>query len=224
MPNISQSLLYGLYPEGVIVRVSTYPAEIDLLFSGERELVKKSALERQKSFAKGRRCAKQCLDSLGITHFPILRGSMREPIWPEGIRGSITHCQGYSAAAVSASVHIASLGIDIEKIEDIGRLPREIVCTDEEQSWLEELSPPERSSFAYLIFSAKESLYKALFIHHRKFIEFTDVDIAVDIIDQSFTAHSKTEALAIILQRYAQLGRYCFIDQFVATGMTLLRK
>ncbi|MFD3676463.1 hypothetical protein [Streptomyces sp. NPDC058613] len=38
----------------------------------------------------------------------------RNPVWPSGIVGSMTHCTGYRAAAVARTGHLVALGVDAE--------------------------------------------------------------------------------------------------------------
>ena len=46
-------------------------------------------------------------------------GAKREPLWPAGVVGSITHCDGYRAAAVARATDLATVGIDAEPHEPL---------------------------------------------------------------------------------------------------------
>src|SRR5215469_8800536 len=79
-----------------------------------------AAARRRAEFATARDCARRALRRLGAPDGAILRGSKREPVWPRGIVGSITHCAGYRAAAVARAAEILTVGIDAEPHEVIG--------------------------------------------------------------------------------------------------------
>jgi 4'-phosphopantetheinyl transferase N-terminal domain len=65
---------------------------------------------------------------------PVLQGLGREPAWPQGIVGSITHCGPWAIAAVASSESIEALGIDLE---DYRVVPHEemadLICRDSEK-------------------------------------------------------------------------------------------
>ena len=61
-----------------------------------------------------RTCARIALGRLGLPPAPLLSGPKREPLWPDGVVGSITHCDGYRAVAVARADQLASIGIDAE--------------------------------------------------------------------------------------------------------------
>ncbi|MBO0877952.1 MAG: 4'-phosphopantetheinyl transferase, partial [Pseudonocardia sp.] len=72
---------------------------------------------RRDEYACVRHCARQGLAALGIAPAAILSGSRREPLWPPGAVGSMTHCAGYRAAAVARASDVAAVGIDAEPHE-----------------------------------------------------------------------------------------------------------
>ena len=79
---------------------------------------------RVREFATARACAKPALKQLGAPTVAVPRGLNREPIWPQGYVGSITHCEGYRGAAVARQQDTFGIGIDGEPPEP---LPPEIL-------------------------------------------------------------------------------------------------
>ena len=73
---------------------------------------------------------------------PILRGPEREPLWPEGVVGSITHCLGYRAAAVAWQRDVLALGIDAEVHEELPHGVLDQVAVAGERAWLDASPPP----------------------------------------------------------------------------------
>jgi 4'-phosphopantetheinyl transferase EntD len=65
---------------------------------------------RLREFTAARYCARLAVAKLGLPRVLIPRGAWCEPIWPNGIIGSITHCQGYRAAALARQSDILTIG------------------------------------------------------------------------------------------------------------------
>lgn len=135
--------------------------------------------KRQAEYLAGRCCAKWALKSLDIVDFDILSAKDRSPIWPAGIAGSITHSSSFAAAAASFSGSCAGVGIDIEKVFDVQRLKiKEHICSSSEMSYLQSLTSKIDVDVLYtLAFSAKESLYKALYPMINVFFYFNSVEV-----------------------------------------------
>jgi 4'-phosphopantetheinyl transferase EntD len=159
------------------------------LFPEEEALVSKAVDKRRREFATARRCAREALAGLGLASAPLLTGKNREPLWPAGVVGSITHCQGYRGAVVAREGDLASLGIDAEPHAPLPRGVLEVVALPQEATRLAELSAadPERC-WDRLLFCAKESVYKAWFPIARRWLGFHEADIVIDPAAATFTA------------------------------------
>ncbi|MBX7550444.1 4'-phosphopantetheinyl transferase superfamily protein [Streptomyces sp. NPDC004232] len=148
--------------------------------------------ERRLKFAAVRNCARQGLHRLGIAPAPILRGPAGEPVWPSGIVGSMTHCSGYHAAAVARSDEVAAIGIDAE----VNRPLRyhemfDLITTREERAWIADVeSAYPDVSWARLVFTAKESLFKAWFSITRRPLGLGQITVEVDPLSGEF--HART--------------------------------
>jgi hypothetical protein len=62
--------------------------------------LRNSVPKRQAEFVAGRICAREALTGWGHDNVVVGIGAHREPIWPQGLLGSITHCADYAAAVV----------------------------------------------------------------------------------------------------------------------------
>ena len=150
-------------------------------FPEEEALVARAVEARRRSFATARACARRALGELGLPPVAILRGESGEPRWPAGVVGSITHCTGYRAAAVAWRRDVAALGIDAEPHEPlrpglIGRIARA-----EEEDRLRALAAADATvHWDRLLFSAKESVYKAWFPLAGTWLGFHDAAVAID--------------------------------------------
>ena len=93
--------MIGTLLAGPIEVVELRGGEPDPLLPAERAALGQVVDGRRRDFAAGRHCARRALARLVGSPEPILSGPDREPVWPQGIVGSITHCDGYRAAAVA---------------------------------------------------------------------------------------------------------------------------
>ena len=109
------SLLADLLP-AFVSAVETREDRLDIELFPEEELALGDAVEkRRREFVTGRACAREALAGLGLPPSPIGSGTKGEPLWPPGVTGSITHCEGYRASAVARSSSALMLGIDAER-------------------------------------------------------------------------------------------------------------
>jgi len=106
-----------LFPAGVVatelrqpslLRAQALLSEQSLLTSEEWACIMHCHGRRIQDFAGGRLCAHYALGAFGMADVSILPGSDREPLWPAGFTGSITHTEGYSAAVVGRIEQVGS--------------------------------------------------------------------------------------------------------------------
>lgn len=148
------------------------------LFPEEAALIRNAVEGRRREFATGRHCARRALSRLGLPAVPILSGAHREPLWPAGVVGSITHCAGYRAAAVSTDKDVAAIGIDAEPFEPLPAGVFEAVAAGDEAAAVHGL--PGAVAWDRLLFCAKESLYKAWFPLAQRWLGFEDAVVTLD--------------------------------------------
>lgn len=128
-------------------------------------LSERATPKRVREFALARHCAREAMARLGIAgaqRLPILRVGARAPRWPAGLVGSITHTGAMAAAAVARIREYMGIGIDLERTRPVSRRLMARIVLPDEQAWLDGLPDTERSVGFALIFSAKESIYKAI--------------------------------------------------------------
>ncbi|WP_164503685.1 4'-phosphopantetheinyl transferase family protein [Pleionea sediminis] len=144
------------------------------------ECILQSVSKRQTEFLAGRYVAREALTKIGLRgedDLEIKIGKHREPIWPEGIIGSITHSSSKAICLLAKTRDADSLGIDVEKIISPDKVNdiASIVCIESEID-LVTSNGFDMSRALTLIFSAKESIFKALYAKVGKFFDF---DIAI---------------------------------------------
>ena len=156
------------------------------LFPDEASQMRGAVDTRLREFTTGRTCARLAIAKLGLSMAPILRGSWREPIWPSGVVGSITHCRGYRAAAVAKQKDILTVGIDAEPDEKLPPGILEQVAVARELAWLS--TAPAGVHWDRLLFSAKECLFKAWFPLARDWLGFDQAVVSFHPIECTFEA------------------------------------
>jgi 4'-phosphopantetheinyl transferase EntD len=159
------------------------------LFPEEELAVGRAVEKRRREFTTARMCARAALEKLGFPAAPIPSGERGEPLWPAGAVGSITHCDGYRACAVARSSEIVTVGIDAEPNAALPDGLLADIARPEELPWLRrlELDLPE-VHWDRLLFSAKESVYKAWFPLAKRWLGFEDAVIVFDPSMGTFTA------------------------------------
>jgi 4'-phosphopantetheinyl transferase EntD len=192
------------------------------LLSEEQVQLGRAVESRIREFATARSCARRALAILGLPPGPIFRGSKREPLWPDGVVGSITHCRGYRAAAVALAKDIITIGIDAEPDEVLPDGVAQRVLVTEERVWLAHAPPGVH--WDRLIFSAKESVYKAWFPLTRRWLDFDEAAIAVDPCAGTFSARLLVPAPLVDGRTVAGFdGRFLVQDGLVLTAIVLPR-
>ncbi|MEU8251676.1 4'-phosphopantetheinyl transferase superfamily protein [Nonomuraea sp. NPDC048916] len=159
------------------------------LFPEEEALLTRAVDKRRREFTTVRACARIALGKLGLPPAPILPGLRGAPIWPSGIVGSMTHCEGYRACAVARRSEVLALGIDAEPNSALPDGVLTTVSDAAERVWIAELARADpRVSWDRLLFSAKESVYKAWFPLTQRWLGFEDVTLTVQPDQRTFNA------------------------------------
>jgi 4'-phosphopantetheinyl transferase EntD len=150
------------------------------LLPQEAAIVERASDKRRREFTAGRECARIALGKLGVAPAPILIGERGAPRWPEGIVGSITHCDGYRAAAVAYADDVASIGLDAELDDPLPRGVLDVISLPAERARLAALAGEWPAvCWDRLLFSAKESVYKAWFPLTGRWLGFEDADVTI---------------------------------------------
>ncbi len=177
--------------------------------------------KRRREFTTGRNCARRALAMLGLPAQPILPGAGRQPLWPSGIVGSITHCDGFCAAAVARQNQLAALGIDAELNQP---LPSEVLRLVLVEAELHSLQGMLGSGIFWdtILFSAKESAFKAVFPLIGTWLGFEDVCISTDPAHHTFRIRLLADGLTVASDNIRRIeGRYFVDDGYVYTSAVI---
>ncbi|SDZ92351.1 MULTISPECIES: 4'-phosphopantetheinyl transferase [unclassified Mycobacterium] len=195
------TLLTQVLPD-VVATAETYSDPADLVPLPEEEpLIARSVAKRRNEFITVRHCAREALGKLDVGPVPILKGDKGEPCWPDGIVGSLTHCEGFRGAVVARATEVRSVGIDAEPH---GVLPKGVlgaVALPAEQDAVTTLEGDLH--WDRILFCAKEATYKAWFPLTHRWLGFEDAHITFEL-DSSGT--SGTFLSRILIDPAAESG------------------
>jgi 4'-phosphopantetheinyl transferase EntD len=206
--------LEALFPAGVVAAEMREAAEH----------IGRAVPKRVREFAAGRLCARLALHSFGITDVAIPVAPDRQPIWPAGWVGSISHTSGLCLAVVADQARISAIGVDCEVVGHVKPDIWPTICTAADTEWLGSLPPPHREPAVALLFSAKEAVYKCQYPLTREWMDFHDLETLSDRFDpaRGRLALRPTRPLRIQGRSPAILTvEYLFHEGFVTTGMAL---
>ncbi|MGK4473901.1 4'-phosphopantetheinyl transferase family protein [Aeromonas molluscorum] len=143
--------------------------------------LERAAPKRLGEFLAGRLAAREALRPFGLAGSTVAIGAAREPLWPAGMEGSISHSvlAGQGVALCGVRPAEGGMGLDLEAWlgpEQGSQLWPGIVDEDE---WgrLEAGARAvglSRAEGLTLVFSAKESLFKALHPRVGRYFDFLD--------------------------------------------------
>lgn len=147
----------------------------------EAERIRRAIPKRRAEFLTGRSCARRALAAIGVPAGPIPARQNGAPLWPAGVVGTITHCEGYRAAAVARATDLASLGVDAEPHAPLPDGVLRVIALPEEREWLGELAARSPGPhWDRLLFCAKEAVYKAWFPLTERWLGFEQACVTVE--------------------------------------------
>lgn len=172
--------------------------------------------KRKLEYLAGRYCAKEALKSLKIDVDAIPIQPDRSPKWPKGIIGSITHTKGIAIAAVSNI--LKGIGVDAENLMTTERYYNisKMIVSPEEESLINE----NIDLYPTLVFSAKESLYKAIYPLCQQYFGFLEASI-IDIKKSTFTLKLHSNQPNVVPYNNEYQGFYSLQNQTLITWVIL---
>lgn len=173
-----------------------------------------SVSKRQAEFLCGRLAARLAMSRVAdtYTHCEIAIGPAREPIWPEGLTGSISHCTDMAAAiAVPAALGLQGIGIDIEHVvegEALRAVLDSAVNADETRVLDRTPSRYTHAQLTTILFSAKESFYKSVYANVARFFDFSALSLDALDVDSGRVWFLLTDTLSerLVLGHRVELG------------------
>jgi len=199
----------------IVAAVST-KSEIQVeLAMSEAAAIRRAVASRRREFTTARACARTALARLGLPMGPIPPGPAGEPRWPAGVVGSITHCEGYRAAAVGRAKEVGALAIDAEPNRPLPSGVLAAIAADDEQARLRRHGKEVADvCWDRLLFSAKEVVFKLWFPLTGDKLGFDDGSVEFDIAAGTFHARLSGGQPAL-------RGRWVVGEGLIVTGICL---
>ena len=178
----------------------------------EFSLIVDSSLERQVEFSTGRWLAKIAVKNHCGAELELLADSENRPIWPDGLSGSISHTKPLVMVGVADCDDRTTIGIDIEQANRVKqRLFKKLFTR-------KELIEHEKSlsDWAGVIFSAKESVFKALNPLTDNYLGFLEVEISLDWQARTFEAsYNGGRYTSRVIEKGT--GYFILLDEYLVT-------
>ncbi len=166
----------SIFEQPVIVK-STFVADVSPDAIPRELKLANVAVKRQLEYAAGRIAARKAIEATGHnSEFP-KTGDARQPLWPNGLVGSISHTDAIAVAVVALLDNFDGVGLDVERMQEIDLSTAEQFLTQRELTSLAD-SANDIERFALLrAFSYKEALYKCVYPKIQKYIDFLEVEL-----------------------------------------------
>lgn len=179
--------------------------------------------KRRREFVTGRACARQALARLGFRPRSLPSGPRGEPVWPQDVVGSITHCRGYVACAVASRETLGAIGIDAEPHAALREDLLPDIVTTAENRRLRDLSAASVDvHWDRVWFSAKEAVYKAWFPLTGRGLGFHDVELTVDGTNGRFVARLRVPGPLVSGESISSFnGRWLVRDGLTLTAVVV---
>ncbi|MFT6991247.1 MAG: 4'-phosphopantetheinyl transferase EntD [Paraglaciecola sp.] len=159
---------------------------------------------RQAAYFAGRNCARYALLRLNAETTHVLKGEKQQPLWPNGqngqkLGGSITHSGNIALCIAAEQNNMSHLGIDIEQhmTEKVAKEIENTVINKVEKQRLTAVDL-EFAEALTLIFSAKETIFKALFYDIGDYFSFDAAELLYLDLDSCIARFSLTTTLTSI--------------------------
>lgn len=173
--------------------------------------------KRRADYLSGRYAASLLLKQSGC-HEVVLTGTDRAPVWPVGWRGSISHTGKWAIAVLTSDQSNLYLGVDIEELRPEVMLEIAPAFTiEEERALLAGSGLPFETALA-IVFSAKESLFKALYPQVRHLFGFEAARLCeFNQQENRFTFELTRDLTPTLSVGYHAAGNYIFNKSEVTT-------
>jgi 4'-phosphopantetheinyl transferase EntD len=215
-------MIERILPDAVVAVSTRGDIEVDL-FPAEAAVIGRSVEKRRREFTTVRACTRTAYERLGLAPAAVVPGEKGEPSWSAGVVGSITHCDGYRACALARASDFLTVGIDAEPNAVLPDGLLHDIARPEERPALRELAHHAPDiCWDRLLFSAKESVYKAWFPLAKRWLGFEDAIVTIDHEGGFFSARLLVPGPVVAGRQLTELsGRWLCDGEHVATAIAI---
>lgn len=214
------STIQNIVPPDVTVAAGPILSNQGSLFADEYDAIARAVLGRRQEFTAGRSYARAALRRIGCADQAIRSAADRRPLWPLGFVGSISHTRDVCGAIVAKSSRYLGLGLDIESNEP---LEPDLYNLIGSRGDIRPLSPPIETELglvdqAKLIFSAKESVFKACNPVNGRWLDFHEVYVELNCQRQTFVA-TLASGYPLLSGIESLTGHWAVLEKHVVTAI-----
>jgi len=148
---------------------------------------------------------------------------MRSPRVPRGYTATITHSGELCAAAAVKKGEIEAIGIDVEEHSALEPNIVKMILVPNEQMMINDLPSRGGVHWAKVIFSAKESFYKAYFQIAEQYLDYLEAEFFIEPVNQSLSCHLLIPSPVSNLEGRTFQGKYEIVDDYVFTAFAIPR-
>lgn len=176
------------------------------------EQLQRAVTKRKAEFLAGRYCALRALELLRLPGARIGIGSQRQPIWPAGVCGAISHARQLAIAVVAHDTDVYGVGVDVEEelTADAMAQIQSFVLNADERPLLSNVQLRHQQLVA-LIYSIKESFFKAAFPLVQRYFDFDAISLLeIDVSKGECCFQINTSLHPLLWQERRLKGRFSF--------------
>jgi 4'-phosphopantetheinyl transferase EntD len=209
--------MVGLFSSHVVTACGAPGEWRETAYAIEMKSVERAVEKRRREFVAGRHFARCALRQLGCADVAIPVGEKRQPVWPAGITGSISHTRGFCGVAVARLSAVRGLGFDVERISDVRPGISAQIVSDKEMADLRHAIGGGSERALALAFSGKEAFFKFQYPLSGQWVDLLDVHLGVD--GEGFRVTPSIDIPDVCMRGETVCGRYTFRGDFVLTGI-----
>jgi 4'-phosphopantetheinyl transferase EntD len=181
------------------------------------KMLSPAVTKRRAEYLSGRIAAQTLLTERQI-YGKITQSAERIPIWPNGWNGSISHTEYCAIAVITNQDKGYTLGIDIEKFNPEALEEISGMITQENERKILKKCKLCYNTALHITFSAKESLYKALYPQVNKFFGFESATITnINTQNKTFSLQLTQTLAPTLVAGYQRTGYYHLYKDKVVT-------
>ena len=180
--------------------------------------------KRKQQFIMGRNAARKALTELCSSDIlyatsPLKRLESGLVDWPAGILGSISHSNDFAIAVVCNEKSYRGLGIDLELHREINPGVHKKIALLSELQIASSINSVNKSDF-FAIFSAKESIFKAIYPNIKQKFGFLAVELKSTTLQERYSDSIATYKLEFLIVEDLSREYYCGIPISVSLYST----
>lgn len=182
-PDFPLSLPRAMHPARISIQLlKNYRSA---LVGREKQVARSRGAKSRRDFISGRYCVRRLQASFGLPLQELIPGE-HGPIWKGLYTGSISHSQELAVAILAHTDSCSAVGIDLERKNRVCFRSIKRIATDDEIRAYQEIDGFDWT----LLFSAKESVFKALNPRYQKQLGLRGIDVELNAELRQFTVRS----------------------------------